>query len=116
MGASCRHQGRADAATPPVRINIERTQLPMVRRRRVARRCAGGKASDHACFNRNDRLWLTGVRAGEVVPLRPFLRPQPIEIVTRKQVSVAHLPRAHVHARHAHRIIGFGCSQKHARL
>jgi len=49
----------------------------------------------------------------EVVALRPFLRPQTIEIIIRQQVSISNLPGAHVNSCNAHGISRFGCSQNH---
>jgi hypothetical protein len=44
---------------------------------------------------------------------RPILRSQPIKACIRKQPAITHLPGAHMHPRHPHRIGRFSWTKKH---
>src|SRR5437660_10172843 len=48
-------QRRPNPLAPLIRIHIERAQLSVIRKIRVARRHGCGKSKDHPCFSRQDR-------------------------------------------------------------
>jgi len=105
---SSRHKVEANTPAPLFRIDIEATQLSVVRQIRIARRRCSGKPADQPVLDRYNRPRLLGIVAREIIPLRSIFGAKLIEKVFRKKRSIRHLPRPDVHTSYVDGVVGFG--------